>query len=355
VLTADIRHAVWAAAQDAANAGELIAMIPPGRQPEDPSTLRPAGPGRYASTLPYLLATPRCPPRQAAQALAARLTAQPWIAAAGASTGHLVITVTAEALTALAVRVARAADCTASDILRGLPVPAAPPAALATAPSWPAAHRRLTAEVTARLARAAGADIDIDNERLRLSQPSPAPPAVPLQMALNYAGPDALAWALLTHRPQWQPGGLADLPVRQHLSNPGFAARYAHAHAAATIQQAADLGLGRGEAAAFAPGLLGQPAERALLGALSWLPERVAQAARRERPGDFARYLAGLAGAYLDCRERCPALPFGGQRAPRPAERQEGMVRARLWLVTAAAVAIAAGLALLGITAPGRL
>lgn len=347
MLTADIRHAVWAAAQDAAAAGELPAMIPPGRQPADPSTLRPAGHGRYVSTLPYLLGTPG----PAAQALAARLATQPWIATASATTGHLVITVNDEALTGLAVRVARAPDCAASDILRGLPVPAAAPAAFAAAPDWPEAHRRLTAEITARLARTAGADID--NERLRPSHPAaPArPPAQAIQKALGYAGQDVLAWALITHRPGWQPGGLAELPVRQHLNNPGFAVRYAHAHAVSTLRQAADLGLSRGAAVAFAPGLLGQPAERALLGALSWLPERVAQAARRGRPGDFARYLDGLAGAYHECRARCPALPFGGQAAP----RQEDMAGARLWLVTAAAAAIAAGLGLLGIGAPVRL
>ena len=341
MLTADIRHAVWAAAQDA----ELPGLA--GRQPTDPSTLRPAGPGRYASTLPYLIAMP---PRRAAQALAARVITLPWVAAADATTGHLVITVTDEALAALAVRVAQSHDCAASDILRGLPVPAAAPAALAAAPSWPEAHRRLAAEIIARLARAAGADID--NERLRLISPSPpTQPAVPLQTALAYAGPDTLAWALLTHRPDWQPSDLADLPVQQHLSNLGYAVRYAHAHAASTLRQAADLGLSKGEPVDFAPGLLGQPEERTLLGALAWLPERVAQAARRGRPAHFARYLAELAGACQDCRERCPALPFGGHGAP----QERDMVRARLWLVASAAAATAAGLGLLGMTAPDRL
>jgi DALR anticodon binding domain len=351
VLTADIRHAVWAAAQDAAAAGELPAMIPEGSHPADPSTLRPAGLARYASTLPYLLATPDCPPRQAAQALAARVAAQPWISAVTPATGHLTVTVTDDALAALAVRVTRAPAPAASDILRGLPVPAAPPADLAAAPSWAEAGRRLSAEVIARLARTAGAEID--NERLRPPQPpTPAAPhSVRTQTALGYAGPDALAWALLTHEPGWQPDSLAELPVKNSLGNPVYAVQYAHAHAASTLRQAADLGLSRGEAVAFAPSLLGQPAERALLGTLSWLPERVAWAARRGRPGDFARYLGELAGAHQDCREQCPALPFGGHSAP----RQEDMIRARLWLVSAASAAIAAGLALLGISAPGRL
>ena len=100
-----------------------------------------------------------------------------------------------------------------------------------------------------------------------------------------------------------------------------------------------------------APPTSGDPLERALLGAMSWLPERVAWAARRGQPGEFARYLAELADAYHDCREHCPALPFGGHSAPRDPDT----TRARLWLVTAARTAIAAGLDLLGVSAPDRL
>ncbi len=69
------------------------------------------------------------------------------------------------------------------------------------------------------------------------------------------------------------------------------------------------------------------------------------------RPAEFARYLEELAGTYQDCRENCPALPFGGRAAP----RDQPAIRARLWLVTAAATAIAAALDLLGIGAPARL
>jgi arginyl-tRNA synthetase len=101
----------------------------------------------------------------------------------------------------------------------------------------------------------------------------------------------------------------------------------------------------------FVSRLLGHPIERALLDAMSWLPERVAWAARRGRPGEFARYLEALAGTYHDCRERCPALPFGGHSAPRDPDT----TRARLWLVTAVRTTIAAGVELLGVSAPDRL
>src|SRR5947208_911889 len=49
-----------------------------------------------------------------------------------------------------------------------------------------------------------------------------------------------------------------------------------------------------------------EPAGWALLDALSWLPDRVAGAARRGRPDEFARYLEDLASATI------AALPFVG-------------------------------------------
>ena len=361
MITADVRRAVRAAAGHAAAAGELPAPGPAsgqlgaGTQPCDASTLRPVPasrhgrPGRYASTLPYLLAAPGMAPGQVAAVLAARLTGQDWIAEATPAAGHLTITVTGEALAALAVRIPQAGDCARSDILRGLRVPAATAASLAGARGWPQAHAGLTAEVTARLAEKAGAEMIPE----RLPPAPPLGPAAgrPVADALAYAGCDAVRYALVSRSRGWREGDRAELPVRYHLDNPAYAVRYAHAHAAATLRQAADLGLGAGPAAEFVPCLLTHPAERALLDALSWLPERVAWAARIRRPAEFTRYLGELAGAYQDCRESCPALPYGGRRAP----RDQPATRARLWLVTAAGTAIAAGLGLLGISAPDRL
>jgi arginyl-tRNA synthetase len=362
VITADVRRAVWAAAGRAAAAGELPAPGPAsgqrgaGAQPCDASTLRPvpaarhSRPGRYASTLPYLLAAPGTAPGQVAAILAARLTRRDWIAEATSAAGYLTIAVTGEALAALAVRIPQARDCARSDILCGLRVPAAEAGVgLAGAPGWPQAHAGLTAEVTARLAEKAGAEMI--SERLPPARPPRPAAGSPVAGALAYAGCDAVRYALVSRSRGWRDGDRAELPVRYHLDNPVYAVRYAHAHAASTLRQAADLGLGAGPAAEFVPCLLTHPAERALLDALSWLPERVAWAARIRRPAEFARYLGELAGAYQDCRESCPALPYGGCRAP----RDQPATRARLWLVTAAGTAIAAGLELLGISAPDRL
>jgi arginyl-tRNA synthetase len=84
------------------------------------------------------------------------------------------------------------------------------------------------------------------------------------------------------------------------------------------------------------------PAERALLDALSWLPERVAVAARRGRPDEFARYLEDLARAAIG------AMPFVG-----PGD-DERLAVARA-LAQAVRTGIAAGLGLLGVDAPERL
>jgi arginyl-tRNA synthetase len=164
-----------------------------------------------------------------------------------------------------------------------------------------------------------------------------------------FAGADAVTFALA----RLAPGGTVrvDPPaVAAHrLANPAYAVRYAHARAASTLRQAADLGLELGDAAGFEPRLLAQPSELSLLYELSWLPERVAGAARRGQPDVLARYLERLAGAYLGCQERHPAVwpgvPRGGIAATVP----------RLWLTAAVRTVLAAGLGLLGVTAPDRL
>src|SRR5204862_6677591 len=115
--------------------------------------------------------------------------------------------------------------------------------------------------------------------------------------AIAYAGADAVTYALARLPPRGLVRVDAHLAAAHHPGNPAYAVRYAHAHAASTLRQAADLGLGAGPAAEFAACPLSHPAEWALLGALSWLPERVAWAARAARPAEFARSLEELAGA----------------------------------------------------------
>jgi arginyl-tRNA synthetase len=81
-----------------------------------------------------------------------------------------------------------------------------------------------------------------------------------------------------------------------------------------------------------------------LLDALGWLPERVAAAARRGRPDEFARYLEDLASATM--------AGLSSARHPDGAAIRESD---RLAGARAARTGLAAGLGLLGVSAPDRL
>ena len=386
MITAELRRAIAAAA------GTDV----------DP-LLRPAtAPGSYASSLPFRLAAPGQDPRQPAAALAASLETEPWIASAQVTgTGYLTVTITHDALAGLAVRIARAGPgCAASDALRGRTVPAPPPADPLTEPTWPQAQAALAAQLTARLAAAAGATFLSNAERspvppptpllapprrpppvspsgpppVSLSGPPPVSPPVspsdlpsvslfgpspvsasglpavvpamegPVADAVRYAGPDAVRFALA----RIPSGGArsadawpeAAVVARHILANPAYAVRYAHAAAAAVLRWAAVLGF---RPAGFRPGLLAEPGELALLDVLSWLPERVAVAARRGRPDEFAGYLEELAARTIDTMNTTGFTTISSISSE------------RLWLADAARTGLAAGLGLLGVGAPARL
>jgi arginyl-tRNA synthetase len=319
-------------------------------------TWRPApggGPGTYASSLPFRLAERSGQePAEVAAALGRRLRGTYWISDVSVTgRGYLTVTVTDRALVALAVRVPAAGPaCAASDALCGTEVaaPADGAADLAGAAGWAQARRLVAGAVMARLAGAAGAAV------VRESQPAPARPRAPgaPAAAVEFAGADAIRYALARTRSAAEANQIeVRRCVRYRFSNPFFAVRYAHAHAASVLRWAADLGAGPGDRPAPGPGSLAHPAERALLGLMSWMPERTASAARRARPDVFTRYLEDLAGAWLDCRERRPALAAGGRAAPRDAAE----TAARLWLAAAARTALSTGLRLLGVAAPERL
>ena len=301
--------------------------------PHDDPLLRPGpDPGSYTSSLPFHIGP------QAAQALAASLTREPWINTAEiTSPGYLTVTVTRDALACVAVRIARAGPaCVASDALRGRTVPGPADTGLAAAPDWPSARAALAAQLTARLAATAGATVIFCAERSVVPPPAPASP---LPGAIAYAGLDAVRFALARMPPGGTPPG-AQAIARHVLGNPAYAVRYAHAAAAAVLRWAAALGTRPG---GFQPRLLARPVELALLDALSWLPERVATAARRGRPDEFAGYLAELAARTIDTMSTTGFTTISRISSE------------RLWLADAARTGLAAGLGLLGVDAPERI
>jgi arginyl-tRNA synthetase len=320
MITAELRRAIGAAA---------------GHPDADPQ-LRPGlQPGSYSSSLPFRLARD---PRRYAQALAARLAAEPWIHKAEVTgPGYLTVTVTRDALAGLAVRIARVGPaCAASDALHGHTAPGPVAADLTAAPDWPSARAALAAEVTGRLAATAGATVTFDMERSVVPPPAPASPVA---VAVAYAGIDAVRFALA----RMPPGGVppqSAIIARQVLVNPAYAVRYAHAASAAVLRWSAALGT---EPGGFRPRLLRAPQELALLDALSWLPERVAMAARRGRPDDFAGYLEELAARTIDTMSTTGFTMISSISSE------------RLWLAAAARTGLAVGLGLLGVGAPERI
>jgi arginyl-tRNA synthetase len=320
VLTAELRRAILAAAGPGA---------------DDP-LLRPGpAPGSYVTALPFRLSPG---PREAAASLAGKLRGEPWIATAEVTgPGFVTVTVTHATLARLATRIAQAGPaCAASDALAGRTVPAPPETPLAAVHNWPQARAALAAQLTARLATTAGAHIN--PERAPVPAP-PSPPRGPIADAVAFAGADAVRFALARMPPGGEPPDPA-VVARHVLANPAYAVRYAHAGAAAVLRWAAALGT---RPAGFTPRLLAEPGELALLDALSWLPERVAVAARRGRPDEFAGYLVELAARTIDTMNTTSFTKIADISSE------------RLWLADAARTGLAAGLGLLGIGAPDRL
>jgi arginyl-tRNA synthetase len=314
MLTADLRRAILAAA---------------GTPDDDPLLRKGPRPGSYTSSLPFRIS------RDAASTLQTTLSKEPWIASAQV-TGYLTVTVTHDALAGLAVRIARAGPAAAaSDALHGRTTPGPRETDLTAAPDWPSARKALAAQLTARLAATAGATVIFYAERSVVPPPGLASP---IPVAIAYAGNDAVRFALA----RTPPGGAPPDPeviARHVLGNPAYAVRYAHAAAASVLRWAAALGT---EPGGFEPRLLGEPVELALLDALSWLPERVAMAARRGRPDEFAGYLEELAARTIDTMSTTGFTTISSISSE------------RLWLADAARTALAAGLGLLGVHAPER-
>jgi arginyl-tRNA synthetase len=327
------------------------------------------GPGSYATTLPFVLARYlAADPARVAAALAAALPPLPGeaeisdISVTGG--GYLTLTLTPDTLAQLAVRISQAGPgCARSQAMAGVPVTAPRGTRLPSARGWPDAWQRLTAEQGGRLAETAGAEVTWVPSLPGKTRVPPLPAKTgpgergPVAEAVAYAGEDSVRFTLsrLVSSPARRPPGPGLAPramAAQHLGNPAYAVRYAHAHAASALRQAADLGLLEPDAERFQPCLLAHPSERVLLDAMSWLPERVAGAARRRQPHVVAAYLEDLASRYFDWQEACPVMRPGSV-PPRLLGGE--LTQARLQLASAARTALEAGLQLLGIAAPGRI
>jgi arginyl-tRNA synthetase len=171
---------------------------------------------------------------------------------------------------------------------------------------------------------------------------------VTLEDFVDALGVDATRYALARYS--------SDSPINLDIAvwtkagndNPVYYVQYVAARTANVARNAAEVGLTRGEAAAFHPELLKHEKENELLKALGEYPEVVARAAALREPHHVARYLEEVAGAYHRFYDKCRVLPLGD-------EAITDLHRARLWLNDATRTVIANGLALLGVSAPERM
>jgi arginyl-tRNA synthetase len=362
VISSDLRRALRHAV--------AVAGFPPGADPG----LRPTGrPGQYAASVALTLGGH---PRDTARDLAAVLADAPWIEKAEVTgPGYLTVTVTTAALAAVADRVTEVGPgCAASDALAGVTVPAPPPGDPLAAATWEEARAALAARLTARLAAAAGATVaeaGPSSPHITASAAGPGAArtrsAADITAAVAFAGRDAVTFALARAIPGRPLRVEPEIIARQVAGNPAYAVRYAHARAASGVRWAlASAGEMTSSPATpvpadrsdtMAPSAIGPdrrdtggyggslPRETAvLLDALSWLPERVAVAARRGRPDEFARYLEELASVTVDVLS---SVRHPGNAAAPGSDR--------LTVAMAARTGLAAGLGLLEVSAPERL
>jgi arginyl-tRNA synthetase len=317
-------------------------------------------PGSYATAVAFEIARlAGRAPAQLAAAIAKSLRAVPWIQAAEETgDGYLTITVTPQALASSAVGMAAAGPtCAASDILRGTTATVRPWPDLAAEPSWQQAWEDQASVMTGRLAQAAGATTTIASEWERPLGAAPAERRAdsPVNAAVTYLGVGAVRYRLA----RTLPGAAAQLaqaaPARSRQADPYYAVQHAHADAASNLRWAAELRLERREPGEQLADLLAEPAERYLLWLLSWLPVRVAAAARRRRPDEVPRYLEDVALAWSECRQANPALPFHGQESGSAESPRPEVVGARLLLADVVRAVLAAGLALTGVGAMDRI
>ncbi len=136
---------------------------------------------------------------------------------------------------------------------------------------------------------------------------------------------------------------------RRSNDNPVYYVQYAHARLSSVLRNAAELGISVPDApGSYDPALLEHAREGDLLRALAELPRVIEHAATLREPHRVARYLESTAATFHKFYDECRVLPMGDED---PTE----LHRARLALVAATRAVVAAGLGLLGVTAPERM
>jgi len=135
-----------------------------------------------------------------------------------------------------------------------------------------------------------------------------------------------------------------DLAVRQDSENPVYYVQYAHARICSLIANLAAEGEQVKSAGDIDPAVLTDPAERALIKALSQLPDEIHLAAKGYDPSRINRYLVALAGDFHRFYNAC-----------RIKGEESAVLAARLKLADSVRSVLANCLNLLGVDAPAKM
>ncbi|MGB3428053.1 MAG: arginine--tRNA ligase [Burkholderiaceae bacterium] len=170
---------------------------------------------------------------------------------------------------------------------------------------------------------------------------------VTLHDLLEWVGPDATRYFLVSRKPDTEFVFDVDLALSQSEDNPVYYVQYAHARICSVFAQATDKGYKVPDEAAalnldLAP--LASVREQSLMSKLAEYPEVLEAAAAELAPHQLAFYLKDLASAF-----------HGYYNAERVLVDEDATRDARLALLLATRQTLRNGLALLGVSAPGKM
>ena len=171
---------------------------------------------------------------------------------------------------------------------------------------------------------------------------------VTLRDVVEEVGADVTRFVMLTRKNDAALDFDFDKVLEQSKDNPVFYVQYAHARICSVLRKASELGIDTADTVLAQANIaqLDHEAELAMMRKLAEWPRIVELAARTQEPHRIAAYLSELAGEFHGLWNRgndVPSLRF-------VQDGDQATTSAKLALARATAVAISAGLAILGVT-----
>jgi arginyl-tRNA synthetase len=171
---------------------------------------------------------------------------------------------------------------------------------------------------------------------------------VTLQEVLDEVGVDAVRFLFLLRKADAQMEFDLDLAKSQSMDNPVYYVQYGHARVASVVRKAAAQGVAVPGWDAGLAAVLTLPEEQALVRDLVRWPAVVASAARRCEPHHVAFYLNDLVKGFHGYYTKY-------KHSEKVISADAGKTAARLYLVSRLRDVLAAGLGLLGVSAPDEM